>query len=264
MSFVRRVRRATLWGLVVLVLLLAGPVGVLLFGPVEIGGNWRTASRASAGLAPDPAVERQAVLQVYGARAHSWRGAFGIHTWIAAKPAGAGSYTRHEVVGWGVRYGGSAIRSRQTATPDGAWAGQPPQLLADLRGPAAAAAVARLDALVRAYPYPDRYRVWPGPNSNTFVATIARQLPELQVDFPPTAIGKDYLPGGALFAETPSGTGWQLSLFGLAGLTLAGDEGLEVNLLSLVAGLDLAQPALKLPGIGRVELSNQAVAGSQP
>ncbi len=48
--------------------------------------DWRTASRQPTGIAPDPQIERQAIVQVYGARAYSWRGYFGIHTWIATKP----------------------------------------------------------------------------------------------------------------------------------------------------------------------------------
>jgi hypothetical protein len=38
----------------------------------------------------------------------------------------------------------------------------------------------------------------------------------------------------------------------LAGLMLAKEEGLEVNVLGLTFGLDLFTPALKLPGIGRI------------
>jgi hypothetical protein len=47
------------------------------------GNDWRTASRASAGIAPNPAETHEAVLHVYGARAWEWRGWFAIHTWIA-------------------------------------------------------------------------------------------------------------------------------------------------------------------------------------
>ena len=69
---------------------------------------------------------------------------------------------------------------------------------------------------------------------------------------PPTAIGKDYLPGGALAAMSPAGRGVQLSLFGLAGLLAGVDEGIEISLLGLTFGLDVKDPALKLPGVGRV------------
>ncbi len=80
----------------------------------------------------------------------------------------------------------------------------------------------------------------------------AAKFPELRLTLPPTAIGKDYLPDGRIFARTPSGTGYQASIAGLLGLIAGGDEGFELNVLGLVTGFDLARPALKLPGIGRV------------
>ena len=67
--------------------------------------DWQTARNDSSHQAPDPATTQEAVLQVYAARAFSWRGVFGVHTWFAVKPAGADHYLRLEVMGWGVRYG---------------------------------------------------------------------------------------------------------------------------------------------------------------
>src|SRR5262245_66315143 len=72
-------------------------------------GNWRSASRAPVGLAPDPAVTPEAVVQVYAARAVRWRGYFGVHTWIATKTANAPAFTVYEVTGFSVRRGGSAV-----------------------------------------------------------------------------------------------------------------------------------------------------------
>src|SRR5262249_50425346 len=112
--------------------------------------------------------------------------------------------------------------------------------------------IEKIRAAVAAYPYPQTYRAWPGPNSNTFTAFIARAVPELRLDLPANALGKDYLPNGSVFASAPSGTGYQLSLFGLAGLLAARREGLEINLLGLTFGLDVASPGVKLPGIGRL------------
>jgi hypothetical protein len=80
-------------------------------------------------------------------------------------------------------------------------------------------------------------------------------VPELRVDLPPNALGKDYL-GPAVLARAPSGTGWQVSLFGLAGVLVAVEEGLEVNLLGMTFGLDPLGLALKLPGIGRIGPGN--------
>ena len=104
------------------------------------------------------------------------------------------------------------------------------------------------------------YTVWPGPNSNTFLAHVARNVPELRLDIPPTAIGKDYRRWYEPFARSPSGTGFQVSLLGLAGLMLGLEDGLEVNFLGLSFGVDFRPPALRLPGLGRAELPNASAA----
>jgi hypothetical protein len=248
-SPVRRLGKIALRLVAALVLLLAGPsVMALNGGPLE--QNWRTASREIAGIAPDPAATPEAIVQIYAARAFEWRGAFAVHTWIATKPAGAPAFTVHEVTGWSVRHGGNAVRSRRDA-PDRFWYGAVPRLLADIRGERAAAAIGAIEAAVRDYPWGDRYAAWPGPNSNTFTAFVLRRVPALRVDLPPTAIGKDYLPGVGFAAETPSGTGGQLSLFGLLGIAVGVEEGVEFNLLGLNFGIDPGELALRLPGIGK-------------
>ena len=40
-------------------------------------------------------------------------------------------------------------------------------------------------------------------------------------------VGMDFLSEGALFAKAPSGSGFQVSLYGLAGILLAAEEGLR-------------------------------------
>ena len=176
-----------------------------------------------------------------------------MHTLIAVKPAGAQRYTRYEVLGFGVANGAPAVRVDRMG-PDNYWFGARPQIIFDRRGPGVDAMIEEIRAAVASYPYPHEYRAWPGPNSNTFTAYIARQVPELGLDLPSNAIGKDFLPGGALFAAAPSGSGFQVSVYGLAGLLLAVDEGLELNVLGLNIGIDAAVPALKLPAIGRLGL----------
>ncbi|MBM3571208.1 MAG: DUF3750 domain-containing protein [Alphaproteobacteria bacterium] len=212
--------------------------------------HWSRARWDSAGIAPDPTSTTEPVVQIYAARTYGWRGIFGVHTWIAYKPEDANGYTRYDVVGWSARRGGQAITMNRGA-PDGYWAGSEPKLLRDLRGPEAAAAIAKIEAAIRDYPLPRDYTLWPGPNSNTFTAHIARQVPELRLELPPTAVGKDYIPNGIL-AAAPSGTGYQASLFGLLGVMLAIEEGIEINLLGLTFGIDIVHPAIKLPGIGRI------------
>ena len=155
------------------------------------------------------------MIQVYSARAVSWRGWFGVHTWIAVKPRDASEFTVHEVMGWRLRRTGTALVARNRPA-DGYWYGARPELLGDIRGPGVDAIIERVNAAVKEYPYPDSYHVWPGPNSNTFVAFVLRRVPELRVDMPPTAIGKDYL-GWRSVSTTPSGTGGQVNLLGVAG-----------------------------------------------
>ena len=223
---------------------------VLLVGRGVIAQDWRTASHEPAGLAPDPAVTREAVVQVYGARTWGWRGSFGVHTWIAVKPAQASAYTVYEVIGWRLRWADSVVAIHERAA-DARWYGSLPEVYAEKRGEEAEALIPRIDAAARAYPYASEYTAWPGPNSNTFVAWITRAVPELGVDLPPTAIGKDYL-GAALVGTAPSGHGVQLSLGGMLALTASGVEGLELNLLGLTFGVNPFDPSLKLPLIGRL------------
>ena len=114
----------------------------------------------------------------------------------------------------------------------------------------AEAVIAKLDAAAATYPYATTYSAWPGPNSNTFVAHLAREIPEMRLALPAHAVGKDYLSPGQLVARSPSGTGRQLSLNGLLGVIVGGDEGFELNVLGLVVGVDPLRPALKVPGFG--------------
>ncbi|MGH6943680.1 MAG: DUF3750 domain-containing protein [Geminicoccaceae bacterium] len=223
--------------------------GLVYGGSVE---HWSQARWDSAGLAPDPKATPEPVVQVYAARAWGWKGVFAVHTWLIMKRAGASAYERYEVVGWGVQRGAPAIRKDMRAV-DGYWAGNRPTVLLDRRGPAVEALIDRIEAAIQSYPYQHRYSSWPGPNSNTFIAHIARDVPELALELPPTAVGKDFLDG--IVGRTPSGTGFQLSLYGLLGISLGLAEGLEINLLGLTLGIDPQSLAIKLPGIGRLGLA---------
>jgi len=230
------------------------PLYTVLSGQAPLGRDYRTADRSSAGIAPLAETTPEAVGQVYAARALNRRGIFGAHTWIATKPGNAKEYTVHQVIGWR-RYRNLPVLASAPGIPDGRWFGNEPELLAELRGEAAAKAIPKITDAVATYPYPNDYRLWPGPNSNTFMAYVGRQVPELELDLPVTAIGKDYPINGSVIDRAPSGTGYQLSMLGLLGLTLARDEGLELNLLGLSFGIDFSKPAIKLPFIGRLGLA---------
>lgn len=230
--------------------LLACAVAIAAAATARVNADWRTASREPVGLAPDPAAHPGAVVQVYAARAFGWRGVFGVHTWVAVKPPRAKAYTVYELIGWKLRWDDTAVSIGEREA-DARWYGNPPQLLAQMRGADAEALIPRIDKAARDYPYATEYSAWPGPNSNTFTAWITRELPELRADLPPTAIGKDYL-GSRVFASAPSGSGGQFSVVGALGVTVSTVEGLELNLLGLTFGLDPWPPAIKLPLVGRL------------
>jgi hypothetical protein len=212
--------------------------------------SWSTAPRHSSGLAPDPSVHPEAIIQVYVAQAFSWRGIFATHPWIIVKRAGEASYTRYEVMGWG---GGTSLKINHSPA-DALWYGAAPRLLLDRRGPEAEPLIGKVESAIESYPFKDVYRTWPGPNSNTFVAHVGREVPELHLDLPANSVGKDYRPWNRPIGRAPSGGGVQVSLLGVLGVTLAPEEGVEVNLLGMSFGIDVLRPALRLPAIGRLGL----------
>jgi hypothetical protein len=198
-------------------------------------------------VALDPAAVSEPVVQVWGARTRGVKGIFGVHTWIAVKAEGASEFTIYEVVGWRLRWAESAVVVRNRA-PDH-WFGAPGELYAEKRGAGVEQLITRIEKAVEEYPYAKTYTLWPGPNSNTFVAWIARAVPELEVDLPATAIGKDYM-GSTVFNTAPSGSGVQLSLAGLLGFAASGVEGFEINILGLNFGV--GPSGVKLPLVGRI------------
>lgn len=215
--------------------------------------NWSSADWSSAGILPPAHLVEDAVVHVMAARVGNWRGIFAHHSWIVVKAAGAARYTRYDVVGWG-----APLRTDIRAA-DGRWYGNEPEVLLTLRGAEASDAIPRIEEATRSYPsrQAGQYLAWPGPNSNTFVAHVARNEPRLAPALLPTAIGKDWR--GFVFAgPTPSLTGGQVSLAGVLGVSAGWIEGIEINVLGLVAGVDIRRPALKLPGWGRIGLGVDA------
>lgn len=154
--------------------------------------NWRKASREPAGISPKPWVEDAAVIEFYAADAFSWRGWFGVHTWVAIKPEQAVEYTVYEVVGWRVRRGLPALREYKTKTPDTYWYGSKPEKVLSIKGEKAKTLIPKIVDAVARYPWADEYTLFPGPNSNTFPAWLGVQIPELELDMPFRAIGSGY------------------------------------------------------------------------
>src|SRR5262249_14202027 len=130
-------------------------------------------------------------------------------------------------------------------------------MLADISGTDAEKLIPLIEETVKGYDYSQSgdYRIWPGPNSNSFIAAILRTVPELGVALPPNAVGRDFR-YGFYVGPTDSGTGFEINLNGYAGIKFGWIEGIEMNLLGLVAGIDLRHPGLKLPGYGRIGIES--------
>jgi hypothetical protein len=210
--------------------------------------NWRKADWSSSGLLPRADTSAPARVLIMSGRAGGIKGVLAIHSWIVIKPANAQSWTRYDVVGW------TPIPVQMNYwVADSRWFDTVPTIVADISGKQAEALIPKIVTAVKQYQYGNSgdYRIWPGPNSNTFIAAILRAVPELELQLPPNAIGRDYrsLPYAGL---TDSGTGIEISLWGVLGLKLGWVEGFELNVLGLVAGFDLRHPAIKLPGYGRI------------
>ena len=154
--------------------------------------DWRTASRESSGIAPDPTVTKEAVLQVYGADAWGWRGWFAIHTWIASKRSGEDSYTVYDVVGWR-GYRGQPVLKIYRDLPDRYWFGEKPRVLLEHRGPGVDELIKAVEKAAIDYPWKTTYKAFSGPNSNTFTAWVAQNVPELELKLPFSAIGSGYV-----------------------------------------------------------------------
>lgn len=237
--------------LTLLLLMLLGPLGVLVSGKVSLNGSWRTANRDSTHIAPKPATNPEAVIQIYAARAFNWRGMFAVHTWIAVKPKNAKQYTVYQVVGWN-KYRKKPVLVIMKDMPDRRWFNQKPWVIFQLKGKQAEIVIPKIDKVARSYPYTHTYYVWPGPNSNTFVAYVARRVPELHFIMPALAIGKDFLPNNQFFAKTPDSGGYQFSIYGVLGVLVSKKAGLEINLLGLVIGINPMKVGFAWPGVGWV------------
>ena len=151
-----------------------------------------TPSGIGPAVAPDPAEFDGPVIQVYGADVIGVRGRYAIHTWIATKLEGADEYQIAEVIGWRLRRNRPALR-QVAGNPARRWFGAKPILLYERRGPEAAELIDKVHRAIDAYPFARQYTMWPGPNSNSFVAWVGLSVPEMGLELPAKAIGKTWM-----------------------------------------------------------------------
>ena len=252
----RRSRRSiAIWFLVATFLLpVFGAAGTLAYhgGP----NHWSRWDRTVQSRLGDAAAHPEARILVMTGRTRGWKGALAVHSWMVLKRENDAAWRRYDVAGWG-----NPVRVNWW--PPDLWFGEYGQVVADIKGAQAQALIPRIEAAIKDYRYANAgdYVIWPGPNSNTFVAAVLRAVPELGTILPPNAVGRDFRPLPYV-GLTDSGTGLEASLWGVLGVKVGWVEGIELNLLGLVAGLDLRHPALKLPGFGRIGVETPTVSGA--
>lgn len=212
--------------------------------------SWRDADWSSASVLPAANTSAEPAVYVMAARTGGLKGAVSEHSWLVLKDAGAERYERWDVVGWG-----NPVR-QNAYDADGRWYSNVPRIVAKVHGDEAAALIPRLREAIGAYRFSSRgdYTIFPGPNSNTFVATVLRDVPSFKVMLPPAAVGRDYPVDGSLASYDRDRSEFRLSLFGYAGLVIGPEAGLEVNLFGLVAGIDPLDLSIKVPAFGTYSL----------
>jgi Protein of unknown function (DUF3750) len=211
-------------------------------------GRWSEARWSSAKILPEASASNDAAIYIFSAMTGGLKGAVASHAWIVTKEKGADTYNRYDKVGWG-----SPIR-RNHRPPDAFWYSNPPQLVKAITGVDAELLIPKVEGAIAAYPYaePGGYQIFPGPNSNTFVAYVLRTVPELGAVLPPHAVGRDYLPDGEFVHVDTDWKDVHVTLRGLIGISAGLRSGFEVHFLGLVAGLDIANPGIKVPALGRI------------
>jgi hypothetical protein len=138
--------------------------------------------------------------------------------------------------------------------PDSYWYSNMPEVVWEKSGPGAALLIPKIEAAISVYPHNFRggYTLWPGPNSNTFVATIMRDLPEIDTVLPSNAVGRDYPGNGQMLALDRRNWDARFNLFGLAGISAGWKSGFELQFMGLVAGFDFRHPGIKIPAFGQL------------
>ena len=212
------------------------------------GAGWRAADWSSAKLLPSPAAAPQPIVAIYAARVGRWRGIFAHHSWIVVPaPARRGTPVTTRSVG---------------AVPCAPMAGPGRPLVRQCAAADPRHRRGRCSAADRENP--GRGRLLSLPRMGRLPGLAGSELQHLR--------GACHAPVPELAAVLPDRDRQGLATHdgsfrtdpephrnpalprGFAGVAIGWIEGIEVNFLGLIAGLDVRRPAIKLPGWGRIGL----------
>ena len=217
----------------------------------------RPTGRAPA-CCPPPRAKPEAIVHVYAARTGRWKGVFAHHSWIVIKEKGASRLHALRQGRLGPAGEGQQLGARCALVwpPCRGWSGA-------VEGPAAEALIPKISAAVAALSLQPRRattRSGRAPTRTRSSPTCSPPSPRPASPCRPPPSARTGASTSRLFGLTPSGTGVQLVVGGLFGVTVGWVEGIEINVLGLVTGIDIRRPALKLPGFGRIGMGMVAEA----
>ena len=158
--------------------------------------SWRQADWNATGILAQVDRPGEAVVHVMAARTGGLKGALSLHSWIVTRKVGALRYNRYDKVGWG-----SGVR-KNMFEPDARWYSNTPFFVKTIRGADAERLIPKIEKVISNYPYQGfgGYRIWPGPNSNSFIAYVLRSVPELGAVLPANAVGRDFTAKSTFFS----------------------------------------------------------------
>jgi hypothetical protein len=217
----RRLRQPTLIMILIFLIFLAPILARAAFYALgNAPRSYRDADWSSTGILPAARDYTPARVIVFTGLTGAWKGIFSVHSWVVFKRNGDRDWTRYDVVGWG-----NPLRTNNWPA-DGRWYGNAPGAIADVSGNEAEKLIPRIEEVAKDYAYAKTgdYRIFPGPNSNSFVAAVLRAVPELGVSLPSNAVGRDFR-DGYYIGRTDSGTGIEVNLKGYAGIKVGWVEG---------------------------------------
>lgn len=234
-----------------LVFILPALVHLGVWSMMDRPQGWRYATWASAGILPQEPPVDKAEIYVLTARTGGLKGAFATHSWIVLKPVGASTYDRYDVVGWG-----TPVR-KNAYDADGHWYSNKPQINYHLTGKQAEALLPLVEEAIAAYRWRERgdYTIWPGPNSNTFVANVLDKVPALAAATPTTGVGRDFPADGRWIGQRSNGDLFA-TLGGYFGIVVGTGVGLEINFLGLVAGINPLALEVSIPAFGALRFAD--------
>jgi Protein of unknown function (DUF3750) len=195
------------------------------------------------GTAPS-ALPSTCVVQLRYATLPHFLGAIAVHYWFAVFDPASRQWQRWEV--WQAKDAGGKSYGHvhcDLRHPDCGVGGGAYRLAAEWSG-SAARAICTVFEKVEEYPHRDRYRAWPGPNSNTFAVWVLRQA-GLHHTLDPRAIGKDYM--GLLGMRLASRPTYAQLETPVLGVRLSLHDGVEVHVLGFTFGLCWSPPAVYTP-----------------